>query len=63
MCPGAQPQRWGLFDRIEPIYRRYAKAGTAGKIEMWTLAHQSGTYPERDGRAIRWLRAVESDRS
>ena len=28
------------FDRIEPVYRRYAKAGTGSKIEMWTLAHQ-----------------------
>jgi glucoamylase len=28
------------FDRIEPVYQRYAKAGTASKIEMWTLAHQ-----------------------
>jgi glucoamylase len=28
------------FDRIEPVYQRYAKAGTSSKIEMWTLAHQ-----------------------
>lgn len=28
------------FDRIEPVYQRYAKAGTGSKIEMWTLAHQ-----------------------
>ena len=28
------------FDRIEPVYRRYAKAGTGSKIAMWTLAHQ-----------------------
>jgi glucoamylase len=28
------------FDRIEPVYRRYAMAGTGSVIEMWTLAHQ-----------------------
>lgn len=28
------------FDRIEPVYQRYAKAGTPSKIEIWTLAHQ-----------------------
>lgn len=28
------------FDRIEPVYQRYAKAGTGSKIEMWTVAHQ-----------------------
>ena len=28
------------FDRIEPVYQRYAKAGTGSKVEMWTLAHQ-----------------------
>jgi glucoamylase len=28
------------FDRIEPVYQRYARAGTGSKIEMWTLAHQ-----------------------
>ena len=28
------------FDRIEPVYQRYAKGGTLGTIEMWTLAHQ-----------------------
>jgi glucoamylase len=28
------------FDRIEPVYQRYAKARTGSKIEMWTLAHQ-----------------------
>jgi len=28
------------FDRIEPVYQRYAKAGTSSKIEMWTLVHQ-----------------------
>jgi glucoamylase len=34
------------FDRIEPVYQRYAKAGTGSKIEMWTLAHQ----PQRIAR-------------
>ena len=28
------------FDRIEPVYQRYAKAATGSKIEMWTFAHQ-----------------------
>lgn len=28
------------FDRIEPVYQRYAKAGTSSTIDMWTLAHQ-----------------------
>jgi glucoamylase len=28
------------FDRIEPVYQRYAKAGTGSKIEMWTFVHQ-----------------------
>ena len=28
------------FDRIEPVYQRYAKAGTGSTIEMWTFAHQ-----------------------
>jgi glucoamylase len=28
------------FDRIDPVYQRYAKAETGSKIEMWTLAHQ-----------------------
>jgi glucoamylase len=29
------------FDRIEPVHQRYALAGTASNIEMWTLAHQT----------------------
>ena len=28
------------FDRIEPVYQRYAKAGTSSTIDMWKLAHQ-----------------------
>ena len=28
------------FDRIGPVYQRYALAKTASTIEMWTLAHQ-----------------------
>jgi glucoamylase len=28
------------FDRIEPVYQRYARAKTGSKIEMWALAHQ-----------------------
>jgi glucoamylase len=39
------------FDRIEPVYRRYAKAETGSTIEMWTLAHQ----PQRiaQGKTLR----------
>ncbi len=39
------------FDRIEPVYQRYAKAKTGSKIEMWTLAHQ----PQRiaQGKTLR----------
>ena len=39
------------FDRIEPVYQRYAKDGTGSKIEMWTLAHQ----PQRiaQGKSLR----------
>ena len=28
------------FDRIEPVYQRYAKARTGSKMQMWTLVHQ-----------------------
>lgn len=28
------------FDRIQPVYERYALAKTGSKVEMWTLAHQ-----------------------
>jgi glucoamylase len=28
------------FDRIEPVYQRYAIAKMGSKIEMWSLAHQ-----------------------
>ena len=28
------------FDRIDPVYQRYAKGGTGSKLEMWTRAHQ-----------------------
>lgn len=39
------------FDRIEPVYQRYAKAKTGSKIAMWTLAHQ----PQRidQGKTLR----------
>ena len=29
------------FDRIEPVYQRYAKAGTGSKTEMWSFAYQT----------------------
>ena len=28
------------FDRVEPVYQRYAHDRTGSEIEMWTLAHQ-----------------------
>jgi glucoamylase len=34
------------FDRIEPVYQRYAKARTDSKIELWTFAYQ----PQRIGK-------------
>jgi glucoamylase len=37
------------FDRIEPVYQRYAKAEKGSKAEMWTFAHQ----PQRIGKGKR----------
>ena len=28
------------FDRIEPVYQRYAKASIGSSVEIWTLAHR-----------------------
>jgi glucoamylase len=39
------------FDRIEPVYQRYAKDRTGSKIEMWTLVYQSQRIPQ--GRTLR----------
>jgi glucoamylase len=39
------------FDRIEPVYQRYAKDRTDSKIEMWTLVYQSQRIPQ--GRTLR----------
>jgi glucoamylase len=41
------------FDRIEPVYQRYAKSKKASKMEMWTFAHQ----PQRIGKG-RQLRII-----
>ncbi len=30
------------FDRIEPVYQRYAKGGQTSAIEMWTFGHPAG---------------------
>jgi glucoamylase len=30
------------FDRIEPVYQRYAKGGQTSTIEMWTFGHPAG---------------------
>lgn len=40
------------FDRIEPVYQRYAKAGTGSKLEMWTFAHQSPRIAKGKGLRI-----------
>ena len=39
------------FDRIEPVYQRYAKSRTGSQIEMWSCAHQ----PQRiaQGKTLR----------
>lgn len=39
------------FDRIDPVYQRYAKGATGSNTEMWTLAHQ----PQRitQGKTLR----------
>ncbi|UPT75465.1 MAG: hypothetical protein M0D55_07215 [Elusimicrobiota bacterium] len=39
------------FDRIEPVYQRYAKAKTGSNIEMWTFAHQLQRIPH--GKTLR----------
>jgi glucoamylase len=41
------------FDRIEPVYQRFAKAKTGSKIEMWTLAHQPQRMPQ--GKTLRLI--------
>ncbi len=41
------------FDRIEPVYQRYAKGGIAAQAEMWTFAHQPARM--RTGRRLRIL--------
>ncbi len=41
------------FDRIEPVYQRYAKARTGSRIEMWTFAHQPrGIAPGKTLRIV-----------
>lgn len=41
------------FDRIEPVFRRYVKAGKGSKIEMWMLAHQLRSIPT--GKKLRLI--------
>src|SRR5205085_171436 len=41
------------FDRIAPVYERYAVKKTAGKIEMWTFAHQPPRIVQ--GRSLRLI--------
>lgn len=40
------------FDRIEPVYQRYAKAGMGSKLEMWTFAHQPPRIAKGKGLRI-----------
>lgn len=39
------------YDRIEPVFQRYAHGGQSSKLEVWTFAHQ----PERinQGKTLR----------
>jgi glucoamylase len=39
------------FDRIEPVYQRYAKEKRGGMMEIWTFAHQSAQV--RKGNDLR----------
>jgi glucoamylase len=39
------------FDRIEPVYQRYAKGNQRSKIEIWTFAHQPSRT--RKGHGLR----------
>ncbi|HZZ58562.1 MAG TPA: glycoside hydrolase family 15 protein [Opitutaceae bacterium] len=39
------------FDRIEPVYRRYAQGRSEGRLEMWTFAHRPGKM--RKGAGLR----------
>ena len=39
------------FDRIEPVYRRYAQGSPAAGLEMWTFAHRPGEM--RAGAGLR----------
>jgi glucoamylase len=39
------------FDRIEPVYQRYAKAKTGSQIEMWTFAYQPQSIAQ--GKTLR----------
>jgi len=40
------------FDRIEPVYQRYAKGKRGGKMEMWTFAHQPEQMRKGNGLRI-----------
>jgi glucoamylase len=40
------------FDRIEPVYQRYAKGKMGSKMEMWTFSHQPGQMVEGTGLRI-----------
>jgi glucoamylase len=40
------------FDRIEPVYQRYAKGKRGSKMEMWTFAHQPEQMRKGNGLRI-----------
>ncbi len=46
------------FDRIEPVYQRYAKAGKGSMIEMWTIGHQLPRI--RRGKTLRIITEDEA---
>jgi glucoamylase len=44
-------QKGECFDRIEPVYERYAKNKTASRLEIWTFAYQCPQI--RSGKNLR----------
>jgi glucoamylase len=44
------------FDRIQPVYERYAQRRTGSTIEMWTLAHRPPKI--RRGKNLRVITGI-----
>jgi glucoamylase len=40
------------FDRIEPVFQRYARGRPGSKMEMWTFAHQPARLRKGNGLRI-----------